>query len=256
MKMMFSSLQGNIVMRRRLHLEYKFMLKIDQNEVALKIIHSPLTYKRISEVSNAIRMLKLSRVPSLWMVAVVLDTAASLTSHLALFIRSLPVNTFSAHSWSDIWHDGSNLKTRFSSWKSWISQKVEEWWITKANHGRFACRCHVLETQHWCLIAAISLFMCDQGPIWVASLYTLILATWLWCCQEQAAAKVAGTPLKTAVTIVAPANTVIAVDQWGKRLEGTDKTNIFSIKISLKLLPPIATVIFGERGLSALKTMI
>lgn len=82
-----------------------------------------------------------------------------------------------------------------------------------ANHGRFSCLCHVLETQHWCLMTAISLFMCDQGPIWVASLCTLILATWLQCCQEQAAAKVAGTPLKTAVTIVVPAKTVIAVDQ-------------------------------------------
>lgn len=81
------------------------------------------------------------------------------------------------------------------------------------NHGRFCCLCHALDTQLCCLIAAISLFVCDQGPTWVASLCTLILATWLRCCQEQAAAKVAGTPIKTAVTIIVPANIVIAVDQ-------------------------------------------
>lgn len=130
-------------------------------------------------------------------------------------------------------------------------QKTRKWWIMNVNHGWLAgfptfVSCWIWgrldaeeitvdmtsHTGHTALLSdSCYIAVCVWSRaycIWVASLCTLILATWLWCCQEQAAAKVAGSPLKTAVTIIVPANIVIAVDQWGKWLEGTNATNIFN----------------------------
>lgn len=134
---------------------------------------------------------QLSRLPSFWMVTGVVDTAALLPSQRVLLIWSLPVDTFLARSWGDRWHNTSNLKARLSRWKSWISQKNRG----MMDNERFTA--FVTDWTQLCyLIAAISLFVCEQRPTWVARLCTLIVATWLQCCQEQAAAKVAGRPIK------------------------------------------------------------